>query len=120
MGPWLVEVTDRPSLEIWLEGGPPDRAGGTVMFVRGDDSRIRMFLPNALDAAKREENRVVVWIRDPALLGEAGGSELFGEGDAILAAVVGPAGGAGGWVTPDRLRVEDADFAFSEAEAAGA
>jgi hypothetical protein len=116
MGPWLVEVIDRPSLEVWLAGGPPDRAGGTVMFVRGDEPLIRGFLPNALDAAKIEEDRVVVWVRNPELLSEAEVRELFGEGDEIMAAVLGPTGAVGGWVTPDRVRVEDAVFAFTEAE----
>jgi hypothetical protein len=116
MGPWLVEVKDRPSLEVWLGGGPPDRAGGTVMLVRGDEPLIRGFLPNALDAAKIEEDRVVVWIKDRVLFGEAEERELFGEGDEILAAVLSPTGTVGGWVTPDRVRVEDAAFAFAEAE----
>ena len=116
MGPWLVEVTDRPSLEVWLGGGPPDRAGGTVMFVRGDEPLIRGFLPNALDAAKIEKDRVVVWVKNPVLFIEGEERELFGEGDEILAAVLGPAGAVGGWVTPDRVRVQDAAFAFAEAE----
>jgi len=116
MGPWLVEVTDRPSLEVWLGGGPPDRAGGTVMFVRGDEPLVRRFLPNALDAAKIEKGRVVVWIKNRILFVEGEERELFGEGDEILAAVLGPAGAVGGWVTPDRVRVEDAAFAFAEAE----
>jgi hypothetical protein len=118
MGPWLVEVTDRPLLEVWLEGGPPDRAGSNVMFVRGDEPLIRGFLPNALDAAKFEDERVVVWVKTPTLFSEAEERKLFGEGDEIMAAVLGPTGVVGGWVTSDRLRVEDAVFAFSEAEGA--
>ena len=118
MGPWLVEVTDRPLLEVWLEGGPPDRADSNVMFVRGDEPLIRGFLPNALDAAKLKTDRVVVWVKNPTLFSEAEERKLFGEGDEIMAAVLGPAGVVGGWVTPDRLRVEDAAFAFAEAEEA--
>jgi hypothetical protein len=34
----------------------------------------------------------------------------------VLASVIGIDGRAGGWITRDRLRVEDAVFAFSEAE----
>jgi len=118
MGPWLVEVTDRPLLEVWLEGGPPDRASSNVMFVRGDEPLIRGFLPNALDAAKIKTNRVVVWVKNPELFSEDEERTLFGEGGEIMAAVLGPAGVVGAWITPDRLRVEDAIFAFSEAEAA--
>ncbi len=120
MGPWMVEVTDRPVLEIWLEGGPPDRADSNVMFVRGDEPLIRGFLPNALDAAKIKTDRVVVWVRNPTLFSEDEERTLFGEGDEIMAAVLGPTGVVGAWITLDRLRVEDAIFAFSEAEDAGA
>jgi len=116
MGPWLIEVTDRPLLELWLGGGPPDRAHSNVMFIRGDEPLIRGFLPNALDAAKTEDDRVVVWVKNPEFFSEAEERKLFGEGDEILAAVLGPTGAMGGWVTPDRLRVEDAEFAFAEAE----
>jgi hypothetical protein len=96
MGPWLIDVTERAELDLWLEGGPPYRAGSTVMLVRGDDDNVRSFLPNALDAAKEGTKRVVVWVN--------------------LASVIGIDGRAGGWITRDRLRVEDAVFAFSEAE----
>lgn len=115
MGPWLVDVTDRSELELWLGGGPPYRSGTTVMFVRGDDADVRSFLPNALDAAKEGEKRVVVWVKNTALLGDEG-NELFGANDRALACVAGADGQAGGWITRDRLRVEDAEFAFSEAE----
>ena len=37
-----------------------------------------------------------------------------------MAAVLGPSGVVGSWVTPDRIRVEDAAFAFAEAEGASA
>jgi hypothetical protein len=115
MGPWLVDVTDRSELELWLAGGPPYRAGTTVMLVRGDDSDVRTFLPNALDAAKDGVKRVVVWVKDPALLGEEE-EKVFGVNERALACVIGADGQSGGWITRDRLRVEDAEFAFSEAE----
>ena len=116
MGPWLIDVSDRPELDLWLEGGPPYRAGSTVMLVRGDDGDVRSFLPNALDAAKEGEKRVVVWVKKSSLLSESEQKELFGKSESVLATVIGIDGRAGGWITRDRLRVEDAVFAFSEAE----
>ncbi len=116
MGPWLVDVSERPELELWLEGGPPYLAGSTVMLVRGDDEDIRAFLPNALDAAKEGVKRVVVWVKNPSLLDGPEHKTLFGAGDQVLACVIGTGGRAGGWITRDRLRVEDAEFAFAEAE----
>ena len=116
MGPWMVDVTDRTELDLWLVGGPPYRAGSTVMLVRGDDSEGRSFRPNALDAAKEGTKRVVVWVKESSLLSESEQKELFGKGERVLASVIGIDGRAGGWITRDRLRVEDAVFAFSEAE----
>jgi hypothetical protein len=117
MGPWLIDVTDRTELDLWLEGGPPYRSGSTVMLVRGDDHDARSFLPNALDAAKEGTKRVVVWVKDRSFLSKREQIEFFGEGEGVLASVIGIDGRAGGWITRDRLRVEDAVFAFSEAEA---
>ena len=116
MGPWLIDVSDRTELDLWLAGGPPYRAGTTVLLVRGDDADVRSFLPNALDAAKVGEKRVVVWIKDLSVLDETEEKELFGESGQVVASVVGSEGRVVGWITRDRLRVEDADFAFSEAE----
>ena len=115
-GPWMGDVTDRTELDLWLEGGPPYRAGSTVMFVRGDDEHVRSFLPNALDAAKEGMKRVVVWVKKPSILSEAEQKEFFGNGEQVLASVIGVNARAGVWITRDRLRVEDAVFAFSEAE----
>jgi len=116
MGPWLIDVEDRSTLEVWLAGGPREKNGSTVMLVRGDDTDIRCFIPNALDAAKEGRRRVVVWVKDPSLLRDEENKHIFGEGDPALAAVLGIDGGVGGWVTRDRLRVEDAAFAFAGAE----
>ena len=116
MGPWLIDVTDRTELDLWLSGGPPYRAGTTVMLVRGDDDDVRSFLPNALDAAKEGEQRVVVWVKDLSILDTTEQKELFGESERVLASVLNADGRTGGWITRDRLRVEDAVFAFSEAE----
>jgi hypothetical protein len=116
MGPWLVEAHTRADLEAWLHGGPPDFRGTSIMIVRGDGPTIRAFLPNALDAAKLDKGRVVVWLRDPALLDRSERKHLFGDSDAVLAAVVTGPDSVGGWITSDRVRVEDAEFAFAEAE----
>ena len=116
MGPWLVEVRTAVDLEPWLAGGPPDRAGSTVMVVRDDGPDVRAFLPNALDAAKIDPRRVVVWIRSPALLDASRSGELFGDGSWCLAVVLGADGRAAAWVTRDRVGVQDAAFAFTEAE----
>jgi len=120
MGPWLVDVHDRSELDSWLAGGPFRDEPAVVMLVRGDGPGVRGFLPNALDAAKRDLHRVVVWVKDRALLSDAEMSELFGESETILAVVLSPPGTVGGWVTQDRLGVEDAAFAFAQAEEARA
>jgi hypothetical protein len=117
VGPWLIDIRDRSELEPWLTGGPPGRAGSTVMLVSGNGPEVRVFLPNALDAAKVGERRVVVWIKDPSLLGDGGVREAFANGDSILAVVLGPDGSVGGWVVGDRIGVNDAVFAFAQAEA---
>jgi hypothetical protein len=116
MGPWLVEAHTRDDLDAWLQGGPPEFSGSSIMIVRGDDLDVRAFLPNALDAAKLDEDRIVVWLKDPGLLDNAERKHLFGEGDEVLAVVLTGAGEVGSWMTRDRVRVEDAEFAFAEAE----
>jgi hypothetical protein len=116
VGPWLIEVRTAAELAPWLAGGPPDRPASTVMLVRGDGPLVRVFLPNALDAAKFDKRRAVVWIRNPGVLDSGRAGELFGEGDWCLAAVLGADGGTAAWVTSDRIGVEDAAFAFAEAE----
>ena len=116
MGPWLVDVTDRSELDEWLAGGPPHRADSSVMLVCGDEPLVRGLIPNALDAAKLETRRVVVWVKNPALLSEAKKKEIFGKSDSVLAVVLGRSGTVGGWMTSDRISVDDAVFAFAEAE----
>ena len=116
MGPWLVDVTNRADLEPWLAGEGTDRADASVMVVRGDEPLIRLFIPNALDAAKLDPRRLVVWVKDEGLLSEAERGGFFGEDDSVVAVVISGKGTAGGWVTRDRLQVEDAAFAFEQAE----
>lgn len=116
MGPWLIDIREPSELEPWLEGGPPGRSGSTVMLVRGDGPLIREFLPNALDAAKENARRVVVWVRDPALLAGGPVGEAFAKSEHILAVVLWGGGSVCGWVTVDRIGVGDAVFAFENAE----
>lgn len=116
MGPWLIEVSDRTDLDAWLHGGPSEFGGSTIMIVRGDDADIRVFLPNALDAAKSDEGRVVVWVKDPGLFENDEKKHLFGDDASVIAAVSSEPGRVGGWITRDRLRVEDAEFAYTGAE----
>jgi len=88
------------------------------MLVRGDGPAVRVFLPNALDAAKTDERRAVVWMRNSALLDAERATAIFGDGDWCLAAALSSDGRAAAWVSHDRTGVEDAAFAFSEAEQA--
>ena len=117
MGPWLVDVRTREELESWLGDDPPTTYRPVVMVVRGDSEVIREFLPNALDAAKLDHQRVVVWVKDVMVLTEQQQRELFLDDDSILAAVLSEDHDVGGWVYRDHLDVDDAAFAFSNAEA---
>jgi len=112
----LIEVGSVAELAPWLAGGPPDRPGSAVMLVRGDGPRVREFLPNALDAAKMGERRVVVWVRNAGVADTGCSSMVFGGGDWCLAAALSTAGSVAAWVSRDRIGVEDAAAAFSEAE----
>jgi hypothetical protein len=76
---------------------------------------VREFLPNALDAAKREEGRLVVWVQDPAVMTLDRVEDLFRDDDEILAAVVTANRRIAGWVFRDRIGVDDAEFAFRQA-----
>ena len=116
MGPWLIDIRERSELEPWLAGGPPERSCSSVMLVRGDGPTVRVFLPNALDAAKEGERRAVVWVKNPDLLAGVPAARPFDGGDAILAVTLARDGRVGGWVTTDRIGVEDAAFAFTQAE----
>jgi hypothetical protein len=60
MGPWLIDVRTREEFDTWLGDDPPKAHRPVVMVVRGDSTLVREFLPNALDAAKLDERRLVV------------------------------------------------------------
>ena len=62
--------------------------------------------------------RSVLWCGSRSRLSSANRSRKssLAKVSGILASVIGIDGRAGGWITRDRLRVEDAVFAFSEAE----
>ncbi len=76
---------------------------------------IREFLPNALDAAKLDDRRIVVWVKEPALFRQQELGLLFGDDVTAVAAVLGGDRTVAAWVHDDRLGVDDADFAFSAA-----
>ena len=115
MGPWLIDVRTRDELETWLGDDPPTTARPVVMIVRGDSPEVREFLPNALDAAKHNDGRVVVWIKDFELLTIDNVREFFLSDDSILAAVLSEDRRVKGWVYRDRTGVDDADFAYHQA-----
>jgi hypothetical protein len=116
MGPWLVNVSERSELDPWLDGTAPVRYEPIVMVVRGDDALIREFLPNALDAAKLDPPRVVAWVKDPSMLTEDERTAFYRDDDSIIAAVLAADHTVAAWVYADRIDVDDADFAFSNAQ----
>jgi hypothetical protein len=115
MGPWLVDVQTRDELESWLSASPPITYRPVLMVVRGDSARVREFLPNALDAAKLDDRRIVVWVKQEALLKPQELRDLFDADDTAVAAVLRDDRTVAAWVHDDRLQVGDADFAFSAA-----
>jgi hypothetical protein len=119
MGPWLVDVRQREDFDPWLDGTAPVSYRPVVMVVRGDVSGIREFLPNALDAAKLAEERVVVWVKDSSILTAGDVERFFNDDDAIIASVLSVDHEVKAWVYSDATDVDDADFAFSEAKVGG-
>ena len=116
MGPWLVDARNREELDMWLEGLAPVPYRPVVMVVRGDDTLVREYLPNALDAAKLDERRVVLWVKDESLLEDDDLRDLFQSNDAIVAAVLSEDHRVTSWVYRDQTEVDDADFAFATAQ----
>jgi len=116
MGPWLVDVRTRQEFETWMGDNPPTPYMPVVMVVRGDSPLIREFIPNALDAAKLDEQRLVVWVKHESMFTEQEIAELFGGDNEALAAVLSESRRATATIHADRTEVEDADFAFSTAQ----
>ncbi len=116
MGPWLVDLRTRDEYDRWFGESPPTPYRPVYMVVRGDSDVIREFIPNALDAAKMDEHRIVAWLKDPALLTEDEASELFGADSEALAVVLSADRQVASFVYGDRLEVVDAAFAFEMAE----
>jgi 3-deoxy-D-arabino-heptulosonate 7-phosphate (DAHP) synthase class II len=114
MSPWLVEVTSHEEVVSWLGKESPDRDKPVRMIVRGDGPRVRELLPNVLDAAKVDTRRIVIWVRDPALLTDAETAALFNGSQEILAVVISE-GEPRAWVYEGAIRVDDALFAFASA-----
>jgi len=116
MGPWLVDVQTEDGIENWLGENPPTPYRPVVMVVRGDSDVIREFIPNALDAAKLDEQRVVVWVKDPSLLAEERIWGLFADDHDAVAAVLNEDRELAARVYSERIEVSDAAFAFDVAQ----
>jgi hypothetical protein len=116
MGPWLIDVQNSEEIDIWLGENPPTPYRPVVMLVRGDGATVREFLPNALDAAKLDDHRLVAWVKDLDLLNDDEIRAFFLSDDTIVAAVLSGDRQVKGWVYSDRIDVDDAAFAFHQAE----
>jgi len=116
MGPWLVDVQSKEGIEEWLSGNPPTPYRPVVMVVRGDSDLIREFLPNALDAAKLDEQRVVVWVKDPSVLDDERIWGLFADDHDAVASVLNEDRELAARVYSGRIEVSDAAFAFDIAQ----
>jgi hypothetical protein len=115
MGPWLVAVAERDELQPLVDEELTASDGRVLMLVRGDDAVVREFLPNALDAAKLDPGRRVIWIKDEAVLSDEERARLFQDDPTILAAVIAGRPGVCAWVYRDQIEVSDATFAFTRA-----
>jgi hypothetical protein len=116
MGPWLIDVQSSDEIDTWLGENPPTPYRPVVMLVREDGEAVREFLPNALDAAKLDDRRIVVWVKDLDLLNDDEIRAFFLSDDTIVAAVLSEDRQVKGWVYSDRIDVDDAAFAFNQAE----
>ena len=115
MGPWLVKIDSREELDTWLGERPPVAYRPLLMVIRGDGPLIRELLPNALDAAKLQEERIVLWVRERELAEDAAVAGLFGEDDEVVAVVLGEDRRVVGRVYRNHMDVDDAAFAFAAA-----
>ncbi len=116
MGPWLVDVRTREEFDTWMGDSPPLSYRPVVMVVRGDSPIIREFIPNALDAAKLDEHRLVVWVKNESIMTDREIAEVFDDDDDALAAVLSEGHRSTAMIHGDRIEVEDASFAFSTAQ----
>jgi hypothetical protein len=116
MGPWLIDVKSRDEIDTWLGENPPTPYKPVVMLVRGDGATVREFLPNALDAAKLDDSRIVAWVRDLDHISDDDIRAFFESDESIVAAVLSQDRQVKGWVYGDRTDVDDAAFAFDQAD----
>lgn len=117
MGPWLIELSRRDDLLKWMASESPDPRKPVRMILRGDSPQMRVLIPNALDAAKKAAERVVVWIRDANLLTESEKAAFFDGGPEIVGVVV-AGNSVRSWLYDWASSVEQATEAFEEAESA--
>lgn len=115
MGPWLIDFNERGELEKWL-ADPNGRP--SAMLIRGDSSRVREMLPNALDAAKLDPGRVVLWVKEEELLAGLPGAEPFRRDADVNAVVLDRERRPRAWVYDDQIAVSDFAFAYDQAEGA--
>lgn len=113
MGPWLIDFDERGELEKWL-ADPNGRP--SAMLIRGDSSRVREMLPNALDAAKLDPGRVVLWVKEAELLAELPCAEPFRSDADVNAVVLDRERRPRAWVYDDQIAVSDFAFAYDQAE----
>ena len=115
MAPWLIELTRRDDLLLWLASESPDPEKSIRMILRGDSPRMRVFIPEALDAAKKAPGRIVLWIRDENLLTDSEKATFFDGGPEIVGVVV-SGGSVRSWLYEQSLSLNQALQAFNEAE----
>jgi hypothetical protein len=115
MGPWLIDFSERGDLEKWLADA---HSRPSAMLIRGDSSRVREMLPNALDAAKRDPGRVVLWVKEEELLAELPCGEPFRRDADVNAVVLDRERRPRAWVYYDQIAVSDFAFAYDQAEGA--
>lgn len=114
MGPWLVEIGTREELVPWLGSAPPRPDKAVRLVVRGDGPAVRELIPNALDAAKLDPVRVVLWVREASLFTGEEATALFSFDQEVLGAVI-SGSRTTAWVRRDRVDVASLEFAFATA-----
>jgi len=115
MVPWLIELTQRDDLLQWLASESPDPEKSIRMILRGDSPRMRTFIPEALEAAKKASERIVLWIRDENLLTDSEKATFFDGGPEIVGVVV-SGGAVRSWLYEQSLSMNQAVQAFKDAD----